>query len=395
MLFFVWIFFLLFYIAGTGAYLLFSPFEPLGALQYDDSFYYVLLTVFIGALGVFSGYLFLSKINLPRIRGLDSKPFLGFASILYLLLGVVVFFVGVQYYGGYLAFISSPYIPIFGGSAENEIKDTLISTSGLLIIFSVISFLSSAKDKEKRSLTFFLYGLAAFVLLSIFIQGRRENVILLIMTFLSFRFFNGRFDAKKYIRLFLIFMLIMLFAGVGLYLREASSTSGGTVVSAMIFAVLFETHFTVATLANELYNHLVDGQPYAGFLTLLNPVFFIIPSFLFSIIGENKQDLFINTDQGVFESKGGSFIFAEAFHSSGFVGVFLHGVLLGLLLMLFYRSAKRTGYILYHFPIVSLLLVAIRKDITYGVKYISLMYLLLFVFYFIHLGLSLCFPKKM
>lgn len=110
---------------------------------------------------------------------------------MYLLLGLGTFFFGVQHYGGYISFISTPYTPIYGGSAENEIKDTLISSSGLLVIFSVVSYLSSSVDKQKQLFSFFFY------------------------------------------------LLVLFFAGAELYLREVSSISCGTFIPVMLFAVLF------------------------------------------------------------------------------------------------------------------------------------------------------------
>jgi len=88
--------------------------------------------------------------------------------------------------------------------------------------------------------------------------------------------------------------------------------------------------------------------------------------------------------------KGGQFIFTEAFHSFGFLGVFIHGILLGILLVIFYRIAKRTNLILYHFPIVSLIFVGMRKDLTYGMKYVSLLFILMVAFYLIYSVM----PKK-
>lgn len=45
---------------------------------------------------------------------------------------------------------------------------------------------------------------------------------------------------------------------------------------------------------------------------------------------------------------------------------------------------------IFHFPLVSLILVASRKDIIYGIKYISLEFILMFVFYLFYILL----PKK-
>ncbi|EBQ6634799.1 O-antigen polysaccharide polymerase Wzy, partial [Salmonella enterica] len=85
-----------------------------------------------------------------------------------------------------------------------------------------------------------------------------------------------------------------------------------------------------------------------------------------------------------YEDKGGQFIFTEAFHSLGYVGVFLHGLILGVMLIVFYRVAKKSRLIIYHFPIISLIFVAMRKDLTYGVKYISLLFIFMMIFYFIY-----------
>lgn len=392
MVFFVWLSLLLFYLMGAVLYVLFSPFQPLGAMQNENAIYLLIITIFVGVFGAAFGYSLLTRLRLPTIKDIDAKPFLRFCSFAYLCLSVLLFLSGVQYYGGYFSFIASPYTPIYGGSAQNEIKDTLISTSGLLSIFSFISAFSSVKN-EKTNRKLFLYivcSVSLFVLLSIFIQGRRENMVLLVMSLFSYRLFSGTIDVRKIIKLVTLAFLVLLAAGVGLYIRESSKTSGGSVISATIFAMLFETHFTVATLANEIYTHVVDKVEFGGVIGLFEPLLFIVPSFFFSLAGESKQALFMNNEVVLYESKGGAFIFSEGFHSLGYFGVFVHGVLLGMLMAIFYRSAKRTGYLIYHFPIVSLLLVAMRKDVTYGVKYISLMYMLMVLFYCMYFFI----PKK-
>lgn len=377
----VWLFFVFLYVFLGITYVYVSPFNPLGAMQYYNLTYPLLFTVFIGSAGVFSGYFFLVKIKLPTLKYINDRLFLKLCSILYLGLSLIIFFLGVQYYGGYFSFISTPYTPIYDGSAVNQIQDTLVSTSGLLANFSILSFLSANKFKFKPSIIIIL---ALFVLISIFIQGRRESLVLLVMSLISYRLLNSSFDFKLVIKVSIWTMLLLLLAGLGLYLRESSTTSGGNIFSAIFFAVLFETHFTLATLANEIQMHLVDKVPYAGAITLMSPILFIVPSFLFDIIGLSKQDFFTNTEVKLYEDKGGAFIFSEGFHALGYSGVFIHGFILGLLLILFYRASKRTGLVIYHFPLVSLILVAMRKDITYGVKYISLMYMLMFVFCFFY-----------
>ncbi|EBQ7209325.1 O-antigen polysaccharide polymerase Wzy, partial [Salmonella enterica] len=128
-------------------------------------------------------------------------------------------------------------------------------------------------------------------------------------------------------------------AGLGLYLRESTSTSGGSVFTAIPFAVMYETHFSLATLANEVRTHLYNNLPYGGVLDLFSPILFIIPAFIYGIFGLDKQSLFENNEMRFYEDKGGQFIFTEAFHSLGYVGVFLHGLILGVMLIVFYRVA--------------------------------------------------------
>lgn len=111
------------------------------------------------------------------------------------------------------------------------------------------------------------------------------------------------------------------------------------------------------------------------------PVFFIVPSFIFSIFGYDKSEVFSFNEPKIYDDKGGSFIFTEAYHSLGNIGVICHGVLLGFLIAYFYSSAKASRNMIFHFPLVSLILVASRKDIIYGIKYISLEFILMFVFY--------------
>lgn len=136
--------------------------------------------------------------------------------------------------------------------------------------------------------------------------------------------------------------------------------------------------------------HTVNGLPYGVVMVLLTPIFFIIPSFFYSVLGLDKDQIFLNSEPRLYMDKGGQFIFTEAFHSLGYIGVFVHGVILGVLLILFYRTAKRTNMILYHFPLVSLIFVGMRKDLTYGIKYISLLFLLMIAFYLIYSVM----PKK-
>ncbi|MFV8983344.1 hypothetical protein [Serratia fonticola] len=123
---------------------------------------------------------------------------------------------------------------------------------------------------------------------------------------------------------------------------------------------------------------------------MLYPFLFIVPSLLFSIFGINKGDFFSSSEARIYDDKGGEFVFTEGYYAMGEVGVFIHGIILGAMLILFYRLTRKSQMVLYHFPIVALILVASRKDLTYGVKYISLLFIFMLVFRIIYVVL----PKK-
>jgi len=265
----------------------------------------------------------------------------------------------------------------------------MISSSGLLAIFAILtSFEQRIKNIPFVGCMIILVGF--FVLLSIFVQGRRENLILLFLCFVSYYIIGRKLNLALLFKVTLLVSAILLFAGIGLYLRETTSTSGGSIITAIPFAIMYETHFSLATLANEVRTHLDNGMPYGGLMTLLMPILFIIPAFFYTLLGLNKDQIFVNSEPRLYMDKGGQFIFTESFHAMGYIGVFVHGLFLGILLISFYRAAKRTKMILYHFPLVSLIFVGMRKDLTYGVKYISLLFLLMVAFYFIYSVM----PKK-
>ncbi|VDZ82578.1 O-antigen polymerase [Kluyvera intermedia] len=379
----VWFLAIGLYLICGVLYLQFPQLSPLGALGYSDTVSDVIYVAIIGIVGVFFGYSSFSKIKIFGIKDFNNPVFINLCSLCFMVSALLVFLLGVTAYGGYIAFLNTPYSPIYQGSADNETRDVLISSSGLLSIFALLTSVQ-AKDIKNTKGNKLIITLAMFILFSIFIQGRRENLILLILCFISFYLFNYKISFKRILKIISICAGMLFIAGLGLYLRESTSTSGGSVLTAIPFAVMYETHFSLATLANEVRTHLHDNVPFGGILELFSPVLFIIPAFFYGIFGFNKQSLFENNEVHLYDDKGGQFIFTEAFHSLGYVGVFLHGFILGCMLIIFYRAAKRSGLIIYQFPIVSLIFVAMRKDMTYGVKYISLLFIFMMLFYFIY-----------
>ncbi|EEU9016405.1 oligosaccharide repeat unit polymerase, partial [Salmonella enterica] len=353
------------------------------ALAYTDTVGDVIMVVSTGVVGVFLGYFAFSKIKLAGIKDFNNSCFINFCSVCFIISAFLIFALGVAAYGGYIAFLHTPYIAIYEGSAENQTRDILISSSGLLANYALLTSIR-VNFKEISITNKVVIAVSLLILVSIFIQGRRENLILLILCFVSFYMLNYKINFKRIIKVSIICIIMFFIAGLGLYLRESTSTSGGSVFTAIPFAVMYETHFSLATLANEVRTHLYNNLPYGGVLDLFSPILFIIPAFIYGIFGLDKQSLFENNEMRFYEDKGGQFIFTEAFHSLGYVGVFLHGLILGVMLIVFYRVAKKSRLIIYHFPIISLIFVAMRKDLTYGVKYISLLFIFMMIFYFIY-----------
>ncbi|WP_346806076.1 oligosaccharide repeat unit polymerase [Enterobacter chuandaensis] len=378
-----WILVIALYLICGILYLQFPQLSPLGALSFPDTVNDLAIVIIIGMCGVCMGYLSFSKVRLIGIRDFNNPSFINFCSMCFAIAALLVFYLGVHSYGGYFSFIHTPYAPIYEGSAENETKDVLISSSGLLSIYAL---LTSIRTQIKNTTLFnkIVIIISLFVLISIFIQGRRENLILLIFCFISYYLLSSSINFLRIIKVLLIFTILFFIAGLGLYLRESTSTSGGSIITAIPFAIMYETHFSLATLANEVRGHLYNNLPYGGVLEILSPILFIIPAFIYGVLGLDKQKLFENTEIRYYEDKGGQFIFTEGFHSLGYVGVFIHGLMLGITLIVFYRIAKKSGLIIYHFPIVSLIFVAMRKDLTYGVKYISLLFIFMIFFYFVY-----------
>lgn len=102
---------------------------------------------------------------------------------------------------------------------------------------------------------------------------------------MSYKFIGEGLKFRNLLKAVIIAALIALVAGFGLYIRASGDTSGGSVLTAINYAVLYETHFTIATLGNEIRTHFYDGRDYQGFLNLLQPVLFVVPSFIFYIVG--------------------------------------------------------------------------------------------------------------
>lgn len=378
----------LFYLGFGFAYMSYRDLDPLGAMGMNGIPSTLLIVFFIGYLCVIVGYAFASKRRPPQLNTITKPYFMYFASYVYLLLACVMFFAGISFYGGYFAFISTPYSAIIELS-DNESKDVLISTSGLLSVFAILCAASGKKSKVAK---YTVYIISMFILLSIFIQGRRETMMLLLMTIMAYKFMGEGLRLKNAIKALFIAAIISLVAGIGLYLRAESSTSGGSVMTAINYAVLYETHFTIATLGNEIKTHFYDGRAYQGFLSLLQPVLFVVPSFFFYIVGLDKREALgmSSVEPKIYDDKGGSFLFAQAVHSLGYAGVIIDGLAVGFLLAYFYKTARDKNMIFFHFPIVSLTLVAIRKDVTYGIKYISLQFMILFLILLLYKFL----PKK-
>lgn len=384
---FFWCIVVLFYTILGLFYLTFSNLVPLGAMAMNGAAFDIAQTIFIGCCGVFLGYWLFSQTKLPKSSFLLDKSFLRFCAFGYFCVALLTFTIGVKYYGGYFSFLSTPYSAIYAGSAENETKDVFISSSGLLAIFSILCFYSSGKISSVVKI-FLVF--AFVILLSIFIQGRRETLLLLITCVLSYKFLGKKIRFINLLKVIVILTVLLTVAGAGLYIRASSSTSGGSLFSSIGYAILYETHFTIANLENEIKTHIYDGQAFGGAIELLYPFLFIVPSVFFSAFGVNKGEFFSSSEARIYDDKGGEFVFTEGYHALGTVGVFIHGVILGAMLILFYRLARRSEMVIYHFPIVALILVASRKDLIYGVKYISLLFIFMFVFRMIYVVL----PKK-
>ncbi|MFV8908095.1 O-antigen polysaccharide polymerase Wzy [Serratia fonticola] len=377
-----------FYLTFGFLYMTYNDLSPLGAMGMNGVPTDVLLVFFVGYVSIVIGYVIASKRKAPRLETISKPYFMHFASYVYLMVAAGMFFAGVSFYGGYVGFITTPYSAIIDTS-DNEVKDVLISTSGLLSVFSILCAHSGGRQKLVR---YTVYSVALFILLSIFIQGRRETTMLFLITIMSYKFMGEGFRFKNIIKSSVIAMVVALFAGLGLYLRASGNTSGGTIFTAINYAVLYETHFTLAPLGNEIRTHFYDGRPYQGVLNLLQPILFVVPSFLFYMVGLDKREALgmISNEPRVYEDKGGSFLFTQAVHSLGYTGVIIDGIAVGFLLAYFYKIARQKNLIFFHFPIVSLIIVAIRKDVTYGIKYISLQFMMLFIIFLLYKLL----PKK-
>ncbi|MGX8942150.1 O-antigen polymerase [Symbiopectobacterium sp. Eva_TO] len=377
-----------FYVLFGFIYMSYPDLKPLGAMDIDGVPESVLLVFAVGYLSVATGYYINYRMRTPRLSTISKPYFQHFSSVLYMLLSVSLFLWGVSFYGGYITFLNTPYSPIFELS-DNELKDVLISTSGLLSVFSILSSMSGSAGRFKKTIIILI---GVVITTSIFIQGRRESLLILLVCIFAHRLMVKGVSIRSIIKSMLIAFIVALVAGIGLYIREDTATSGGNIFSAIGYAIIYETHFTIATLANEIRTHLFDGFEYSGIGSLLQPILFIIPSFIFSIFGLSKtESLGLNiAEPKLYDDKGGAFIFSHGIHSLGYVGVVVDGLIIGFLLSYFYKIAKEKGMIFFYFPIVSLILVAIRKDVTYGVKYISLQFMLIFVFYIFYSVL----PKK-
>ncbi|MDR6616600.1 MULTISPECIES: O-antigen polymerase [Klebsiella] len=367
----------LFYLGFGFAYMSYQELSPLGAMGYTGIPGDVLVVFSVGYISVVIGYIFATRRKVPRLKTISNPYFMHFASYIYLMLALAMFFAGISFYGGYFGFISTPYSAIID-SSDNEVKDVLISTSGLLSVFSILCAFSGGRSKAVR---YTVYILGLFILLSIFVQGRRETTMLFLMTIMSYKFIGEGLKFRNVLKAVIIAALIAMVAGVGLYIRASGDTSGGSILTAINYAVLYETHFTIATLGNEIRTHFYDGRDYQGFLNLLQPILFVVPSFLFYIVGLDKREALgmVTTEPKIYADKGGSFLFTQAVHSFGYMGVIIDGLVVGFLLAYFYKIARSKNLIFFHFPLVSLVLVAIRKDVTYGIKYISLQFMILFL----------------
>ncbi|MGX8939352.1 O-antigen polymerase [Symbiopectobacterium sp. Eva_TO] len=361
---------------------------PLGSMSISGVPENLMFVFFIGYISVAAGYYINSRRKPPKLKTISKPYFQHFSSILYMITSVVMFSWGVSFYGGYVDFLNTPYSAIIDLS-DNELKDVLISTSGLLSIFSILSSLSGNGSRVKKYL---IITICLIILSSIFFQGRREPLLLLLVCMFAHKLMVKGISFKSIMKSLMVAFVVSLAAGIGLYLRESTSTSGGNILYAMGYAILYETHFTIATLANEIRTHLFDGFEYSGLGSLFQPILFVIPSFIFSLFELNKTEaLGLNAaEPKLYDDKGGAFIFSHGVHSLGYAGVILDGIIIGTLLSYFYKIAKEKGMICFYFPIVSLVLVTIRKDVTYGIKYISLQFLLMFLFYLMYKVL----PKK-
>lgn len=384
MIILVWALLYLFYLAGAFLFYNLDGVEPLGAMNESGIPQSIMLCSIIASAGVGLGAF--SCRGRVRHTILTNANRLSVTIVLFTCC-LLLFFIGISDYDGYYNFVTSPYIPIFKSSRENSFSDTVISSSGLLACFTVLSiFKSSIKTPYLKGI---ILSLSMIVLLSIFIQGRRETFILLMICYIMHKCSNIKFTLKSISKVVALFVLVIFVSAVGLYFRESEEATGGSLLSSIYLSILYETHFTVATIANQIEYSTTKIQSSYSVLQLFSPIFFVLPRFMFSILGFNKDEFFDITSDIPFEDKGGSFVFSGAYYSYGYLGVFIHALFLGYFLMYFWKLYRQYNLPILIFPVVSLTFVTLRKDLIYGFKYISLLYITILFSIFIIESISL------
>lgn len=383
------------YITFGTLYLFLDEFTPLGCMNTGIILQNMCLIILIGIIGVLFGIIILKKI-IYKLRIIKHVSCIANQKNIYLCLfiissSIVLFIYSMFLYGGYIEFIKSNYQPVIYGKYQNEVKDSLIATSSILACYSLFLVLAINRNINAK---IFIIASAAIINISVFLEGRREYIILIILTFILTNVNTLSQFIKKKTRLIAILFFGFVISGIGLVLRGDITDNENELIINGVKSTLYESHFTIATLANEVQIHSIDRVPHEGILGLFNPIFYIIPRFMFSILNLNKDELFQNNDIGLYRDLGGSFIFSSGFHYFGLVGVFLHAIVLGILISHFNSMYNKTYNSIYALLASCAIFVGVRKDIMFSIKYISIYFLCIMIFKPIYKTFLLAFRNK-
>lgn len=296
---------------------------------------------------------------------------------------------GFHLYGGYLAYLSTPYDPVFEGAAENDYKHVIVATAGLMSVLLFAFALALQKHGLRSWWLFVAKYVPIFLVLSYFVQGKREYLVEVLVVFAVFHLSLMSHEQwrKHLLKIFIGLLLLPIFMGVGLYVRgDVTVEDIFSLFQLPLLALGYEAEFTFATLANSLFIKDMYGVGYDYLKVLYDILVYLVPRDVFNLFGINKDDLFlVSKFAGYYvENKGGAFYLVTPFTSFGYFGVIAFSIFLG---GIFYvaeggRKAAVASRVFYALFVMSIF-VLMRKDFALWFKYIYVWLIQPAVIYFV------------
>ena len=286
------------------------------------------------------------------------------------LLAIGFSFYGFQLYGGLVAFLNTPYDPVFEGASDNSYKHVIIGTAGILNTTVFCYFLMQFSLRARRLLYLAVLAAALCCQTAFFIQGKREYLLELMTSAGLMMAVARAASTGQEIKLARVALFVSGAIGLGVVGLVLRMETGDGSESLILTAIGYEASFTVATFLNRVFAAHYYDLDFDLFKDLVDILVISIPRDLLEALGFDKDSLTLtsNFTEIYVENKGGSFVFSSAYAAFGTFGVLLYAAIVGAILRLFDTAAVKSRIWVYA-VCVAYVWVILRKDVILAYKY--------------------------